>query len=108
MDIKELVLEHTSGPNYCSALATGITIAGPSADGMVHLTFFREVMRPTSETFKMLPAGPPAPADAVTLERIATQAPRMYREDVATISLPMATVETLRDIINQNIAARAV
>lgn len=92
---KLLVLEHVDSPSYISAVATGISISGPSGDGFLHLTFFRDIMRPVAEEFTLAPESADPSNVKFTLESRGGGEPKMYREDIATISISPGAVEAV-------------
>lgn len=47
----EFILKHVRHPAYASTVATGVVISGPSTDGLVQATFYRELLIPVEEYF---------------------------------------------------------
>lgn len=92
---KTLTLEHRDAPGYVAASATGVSISGPSGDGLLHMTFFRDMMRPEAEDFTMQPATQDPNNVAFTLTQKPSRTPLMYRVDVATISVQASHMEAM-------------
>jgi len=69
---------------------------------MVHLHFFRDMMRPTQETFtrRALPSEEGKP-QRFELTSAGEQSVELQRETVAVISVPIHMASQLADILNK-------
>ncbi|HEI8112374.1 MULTISPECIES: hypothetical protein [Stenotrophomonas] len=93
----QTTVKHIQSNAYTSAMASGLIINGPSPDGFIHVTFWREGMRLTEEQFeqelfhhegvqvaKMTPQGN-------TVEH--------FREDVSTMIIPVPKLSEFCDAL---------
>ena len=112
-----LKIEYVKAPHYTTGSAAMVVVAGPTGDGMVHLHFVREVLGLSSVSMTKVAVGPasglgPAPFRLEPTAQLATS--DLYREVVATITMPAATLrgiaQTLVSVaeITERIAQQAV
>lgn len=92
-------------------MASGIVVAGPSPDGFVHVTFWREGLRLLHESFEQ----ETRVIDGIEVARMKPEGNESehFREDVATIILPAAKLDEIcnalcqmRDNLAKAISAR--
>lgn len=91
---KTITIEHCRASNYSSHFATGAFFAGPTADGMFHLTFFSEARRLKREIGT--PIGGDPPVYSVTFDK---QDLEDFREDKATITVSANVARNIADLI---------
>ncbi len=112
-----LKIEYVKAPHYTTGSAAMVVVAGPTGDGMVHLHFVREVLALRSESMRKVnlesaSGSGPAPFRLEPTGQLTT--PELYREVVATITMPAATLrgiaQTLVSVaeIAERIAKQAV
>ena len=92
-----LKIRHVLHTGYTSTVATALSLTGPSPDGFVHVTFFRDATRITEETLsqEVLQSGD------VEVIKISPQENRTehVREDVACIAIPVAKLGEVAEVI---------
>lgn len=98
--MEELILNRVQGPGFASGIATGASVAGPTSDGMIHITFFRDVAKVTSERLEVEKMADDSlrPTGKQQLEST------IYREEVATISLPIHVAKGLSSWVNDHMS----
>ena len=85
----EVTVPRVRSPGFTSAVATGVTIIGPSPDGFFHVTFWREGIRMIHERFRTIdPNASSIDGQAVVMAE-GGQHTEMVREEVATILIPI-------------------
>lgn len=98
------IVKFVKSPDFTASVAAGAMLAGPTADGFVHVSFFREVQYPIDQEVEVSDLPPPdgglpsLPANATHAQRrIDVKPPRLAAEKelVATISLPTAAIVPL-------------
>jgi hypothetical protein len=116
-------LKHHQSAAFASAVATGMIVAGPSGDGFLHLTFFRDILRCPVETFEA-PDNVPGEhlhgehlhgehlhgehlhgehLHGVDVAQAVGQAETvLYREDVAIISIPAHLFPSFQEAISRH------
>jgi len=103
-------VKFVKSPDFTASVAAGAMLAGPTADGFVHVSFFREVQYPIDQEVEVSELPPPdaslpsLPANATQAQRRSdAKPPRLVAEKelVATISLPMAAVAPLGAALQQ-------
>lgn len=109
--VAKVTVKHVEHGSYNRAMASGITLAGPSPDGFVHVQFWREALRMTEEHFdqELLQEGDMQVAKMVPAGNSSEQ----FREDVATMMIPVQKFPEfcdamckMRDVLAQAIAVR--
>jgi hypothetical protein len=89
----KIVVKHIQHPGYTSAMASGAVLAGPSPDGFVHITYWREGMRLLEEKFEQ----EVTLVNNVEVAKMKSEGniSEHFREDVATILLPVAKLDEI-------------
>jgi hypothetical protein len=91
-------LVHRAGTGYTQVVATAVQVSGPSADGMVHLNFCRDMVSISAETGLAKPTQDPD-AFEVTLNQVESEPMRL---DVALVSIPAAAVPAIIDVLSRH------
>lgn len=95
----EFEIKHIKAPHYATSVATGVALGGPTGDGFIHLTFFRDIFSLQHERFESVETRAVGTATEVKLGRpIPTHAP-IEREDVASVSLPLDKLQSFADAL---------
>ncbi len=90
----DFVLKHFKHPGHTSVVATGVAISGPSADGFVHVTFYRDMLSLIEEYFDAHEEGEGVNKTATLVPKREANKTEMGREDVATVLIPAAAFES--------------
>lgn len=91
---KTITIEHCRASNYLSHFASGAFFAGPTADGMFHLTFFSEARRLKREIGT--PLGGNSKAYNISIDQKDLED---FREDKVTISISAEAAKNVADLI---------
>lgn len=94
-------MEHVRAPGYKTEFVTGAMVAGPFADGLYRLTFFRDALPLLSEQLEVVEN------DGVktTVKAVADQQPApLVREDVVTIIVTPEAIAGMGSILTQHAA----
>ena len=91
---EELIVKHEKSPHYGSYVATGCFVSGPTADGMVHIQFYRDTTYISEERGTEIPGT----KDAYKLD-VPREAIKNYREVQSTMSLPLSAIHSLQSAI---------
>lgn len=101
----EFVIKHSRAPHYTTAVATGLGLGGPSGDGFVHLTFFRDIFNIKSERFESVETKTTGNATEIKLGSPLPNKVELEREDVVTISIPADKLKSFADALAAHVAA---
>lgn len=97
----KMVVEFKPSPSYLTGVAQGVVVTGPTSDGFVHVNFVRDIMQLVPETListsTITATGKPAFTLARDPDSIAE--PKLYREVVATISVPAMALRGIVDVL---------
>ncbi|MHB1284291.1 MAG: hypothetical protein ACYCZI_10550 [Metallibacterium scheffleri] len=98
---KMMVVEFKPSPSYATGVAQGVVLTGPTSDGFVHVNFVRDIMLLAPETLIPTPTVTPTGKAAFTLARDPSSVaePKLYREVVATISVPAMALRAIADVL---------
>jgi hypothetical protein len=82
-------------PGVAATTATGVSISGPTPDGNMHLTFFRDVQFPDAQTYEVRDVQSNIPSDVHAHQLVPAGDPTMKyeKEIVAIVSLTPAGLE---------------
>jgi hypothetical protein len=97
MPEKDIKIPHRSATNYLTHSATGALLAGPSPDGMFHLTFFADRVHVKTETGCFVEPG----TYTVGLREDDIES---FRENKVSISVSPATLRDLSRILARRVA----
>lgn len=87
-------IKHIQAPGYVAAVATGITLNGPTPDNMMHVTFFRDVAIPTEDSSAIVKTQPgDAPGSHLAEGAEAKMTFKVERHNLATISMQRSQLE---------------
>ncbi|MGE8235085.1 MAG: hypothetical protein ACN6PQ_02315 [Stenotrophomonas indicatrix] len=104
-------VKHVQNSAYTSAMASGLVISGPSPDGFIHVTFWREGLRLTEEHFEQEVFH----HEGVEVAKMTPQGnvSEQFREDVATMIIPVHKYSEfcdalckMRDSLDKSLQAR--
>jgi hypothetical protein len=95
----EYVLKHVKHPGFSSKVATGVVAGGPTGDGHVHLTFYRDGVDLIEEYFER-EERPVTGGKAVVLSK-ADKHPKseFVREDLVRLVIPTHQLDEISDLI---------
>lgn len=90
-------VKYVKAPAYTRAMASGVTVAGPSPDGFVHLVFWRESINIVSQTFEQEVADREIGGRTVKVKQSVTKATESFpcREEVATLLVPIGSYQKI-------------
>lgn len=95
---------HKRSPNFVSHVATAAAINGPTGDGLIHFMFFRDAAMPISQDFNVTRVTNEFGAPALRMDPLPEgNVIEQYKEDLATISLPVEVAEQLLKILGQQL-----
>lgn len=83
-------IKHERGPHYTSAVATGVTLTGPTGDGFLHLQFVRDVQPVVEEPVDVVEVTMPGGQTGQQMTPAGPGTVDFHREVVATISVSLA------------------
>lgn len=92
----DFALKHYKHAAHFTCVATGMAVSGPSPDGFVHVTYYRDRVDLVEELFEM-PDGTDMsnPAGPVTLtKKDPPSRTEISREDVVTVLVPIALFDS--------------
>ncbi|CRD61458.1 MULTISPECIES: hypothetical protein [Stenotrophomonas] len=97
----EFILKHVKHPGFSSKVATGVAAGGPTGDGNVHLTFYRDGVDLIEEYFereeKPVPGG-----KAVVLSKGKKQPKSEFvREDLVRLVIPIDQLDEISELISK-------
>lgn len=84
----EFSMKHVRHPAYASTVATGVVMMGPTPDGLVHVTFYRDLAVPVSEKFDREERDIGGGGKEVKMTAVAPADMEQVREDVVTVQIP--------------------
>lgn len=94
-DAKIVRVKHERAPGFASGIATGISIVGPTGDGMFHLLFFRDMQVVIDEPFEATIVDGPNGFTGQALKPAGPGNLEMRREDIASIGLSSSHIAKL-------------
>ena len=99
-----LTIRHERATNFQTLMASGMAIGGPTPDGFIHLTFFRDCIPALTEYFTVVAAKHDNTSVSMELSPSEGPVPAPAREDVATILVPVAKFESFVQAMNNRLA----
>lgn len=102
-DQEKLVVEYVPAPSYVTAYAQNVVSTGPTADGLVQIHFVRDMFRLAPDHVLKTNSKNAVGVDTfqVTQDPTAQPQPTLYREIVASISVPAATLRAIAELLHE-------
>lgn len=97
-------VHHVRAPSYVSAIATHMSFAGPTPDGMMHLNFSRDVLTVAKEVATISAAD--GGGRQIMSLNIAPEDVKLVREEIATISMSQSDFVKLSSILSSSLAGK--
>lgn len=100
--MEEHQIKHQPADGHRSAVATGIVVSGPVPDGHIPLVFYRDTIQVLGENFFVRQIE----HEGLTGQELRPNASRsadvrQYREDVATILVPINKIASFAAVLQQ-------
>lgn len=98
----EMILKHNKHPAHHSSMATGVALSGPSPDGFVHLTFYRDAIELVEEHFETAPGEVEGTVHLRPVD--GSLKTTLSREDVVTLLVPAGKFKSFASALQRMVA----